>query len=107
MLTTVAGLQSALLEQHLRSQDAELLPEMSQLSQPDIPSSAASSFLLVPHTSSDHEVPFMLDQESRTVVNELWIEKIITTKTFVNPSTNPAYGTFHYPIDGMFTIQGA
>lgn len=63
--------------------------------------SAGHRFLLVPHTSSNDDIPSTPNQApSITVVTDLWIERCLHKKHYVSPGANVTNTLFQHSIPG-------
>ena len=94
-------LQANVLVRHLESHDAETVPELNQLSQRSASAGEDSAFLLVPHTSSETDIPSTRDSLPRpTIVTDMWIELCLHRKRYVQPNAHITSSPFRYPSAG-------
>ncbi|MCJ1388157.1 hypothetical protein MMC18_001002 [Xylographa bjoerkii] len=90
------------LQHHLRSHDAEIIPNLDEFSRQPMPVEDDSAFLVVPHTSSEHDIPSTPDSTPRPiVVTDLWIELCLHRKRYVHPQANITNSPFRYPVPGF------
>ena len=62
-----------------------------------------AAFLVVPHTSSQHDIPSTPDPIPKPiVVTDMWIELCLHRKRYVHPQANITNSPFRYPVPGMF-----
>ena len=93
--------QTTVLEHHLRAHDAEILPSLDDFSQQPMPTEDDSAFLVVPHTSSEHDIPSTPDPVPKpTVVTDMWIELCLHRKRYVHPQVKITNSPFRYPVPG-------
>ncbi|MCJ1247402.1 hypothetical protein MMC30_004616 [Trapelia coarctata] len=96
--------KTEVLERHLRFNEAEILPEITQLTEASPMALENSSFLLVPHASSERDIPSTPTPDPRpqpTVVTDMWIERCLHQKEYVQPSANVTNSPFPHPIPGF------
>ena len=75
-----------------------------QLSQASTPARNDPGYILVPHTSSERDIPSTPDPDSQpTVVTDMWIERCLHKKAFVNPKDNVTNSPFQFPVPGMLS----
>ena len=95
--------QTAVLEHHLRSHNAEIVSSLDNFSRQAIPGEDEATFLVVPHTCSEQDIPSTPDTVSKlVVVTDMWIELCLHRKRYVHPQANLTSSPFRYPIPGTF-----
>lgn len=90
-----------LLRQHLESQDAEVDSDASTFSQQSATADVNASFTIIPHSSSDEDVSSTPQLAGNKLVTELWVEKCLHSKTFIEPQSEPVHGPFRHPVSGF------
>lgn len=88
-----------LLRQHLESQDAEVESDAMVFSQQSATSDSDKCFTIIPHSSSDEEVNSAPQLTGTQLVTELWIEKCLHSKAYIEPQ--PLHGPFKHPVPGF------
>ena len=72
-----------------------------QLSPASASTSDDTTYVLVPHTASEHDIPSTPDSTSQPkVVTDMWIERCLHKKTFVQPKDNITSSLFRFPVPG-------
>ncbi|MCJ1401207.1 hypothetical protein MMC11_004419 [Xylographa trunciseda] len=90
------------LEHHLRSHDAEVFTHLDDFSRQRMAAENDSVFLVVPHTSSDHDIPSTPHPVPKPiVVTDMWIELCLHRKRYVHPQANVTSSPFRYPVPGF------
>ncbi|MCJ1437920.1 hypothetical protein MMC27_007307 [Xylographa pallens] len=90
------------LEHHLRSHDAEILSSLDDFSRQPITVENDAAFLVVPHTSSEHDIPSTPDLFPKPlVVTDMWVELCLHRKRYVYPQANITNSPFRYPVPGF------
>lgn len=102
--------QNSILAKHLISHGAELLPDVVQLFSL-AGADADHRILLVPHTMAASMIPSTpLGMSQPTVVTDMWVERCLHRKGFVNPQLNATSTPFQtFPISGtalFHTLRG-
>ena len=66
-----------------------------------------TGYLLVPHTSAFEDIPPIPDTRPKpTVVTDMWIERCLFRKEFVQPQTNVTNTVFpRFPIPGAYPMD--
>lgn len=95
------SLQTTVLQHHLRSHDAELLPSLEQLP-PARNHTEEPYFLLVPHQMLKSDVPIIPSTLKQPLVaTEMWVERCLLRKTLVKLEDHITNTPFEqYPIPG-------
>ncbi|MCJ1281507.1 hypothetical protein MMC26_000827 [Xylographa opegraphella] len=97
--------KTGVLEHHLRSHDAEIISNLGDLSRQPMPLEDDATFLVVPHTSSDHDIPTMPNLVPKPiVVTDMWIELCLYRKRYVHPQANITNSPFRYPVPGFESL---
>ena len=91
--------QVSILEKHLYSHDAEILSDMTQLSHTS-ETTSESELIIVPHTSSNSDIPPTPNPSAQEIVTDFWVEKCLHRKEFVDPSSSITNAPFQFPIPG-------
>jgi len=101
--TTNVVSQTSILQNHLSSHDAEITSSLLELSQPGTSNGLSETYLIVPHTSSQSDIPSTHDSSSQpTTVTDMWIERCLHRKAFVQPQDNVTSTPMsRFPICGM------
>ena len=73
---------------------------MTQLSRTLEPTAPDSELVIVPHTSSDYDIPSTPNPSTQKVVTDFWVEKCLHKKKFVDPTTSITNVPFKFPITG-------
>lgn len=102
--------QNSILAKHLISNGAELLPDVVQLFSL-AGADANHRILLMPHTMAASMIPSTPPGMSQpTVVTDMWVERCLHRKVFVNPQLNATSTPFQtFPISGtalFHTLRG-
>ncbi|MCJ1478849.1 hypothetical protein MMC13_007533 [Lambiella insularis] len=94
--------EAKVLEHHLLSHNAEILPELCDFARGAASISEDSAFLLVPHTSSERDIPSSPDPIYQpAVVTDMWIELCLYKKRYLRPQANITSSPFRYPVPGF------
>ncbi|MCJ1377058.1 hypothetical protein MMC17_000148 [Xylographa soralifera] len=90
------------LEHHLRSHDAEIISSLDEFSRQSIPIGDDAAFLVIPHTSSEYDIPSTPHPIPKPIiVTDMWIELCLHRKRYVHPQANLTNSPFRYPVPGF------
>ena len=100
-------LQAPILKRHLESHDSEIVSDVTELYETSDAVEPASH-IIVPHNASQNDVPPTQDPSSQvmSIVTDLWVEKCLFRKKYIDPTTNVAYAPFQWPLQGISCPKG-
>lgn len=79
-------LQTAVLQEHLRSHGAEIIDDFADLSRTSEPGLRGDCHLVIPHTMSALDTTLNLEEKDQlTVVTDMWVERCLYQKRFEEP----------------------
>ena len=83
------------------------MSDLSQLSQLPLSASNDGAYVVVPHTSSDHDIPSTPDPMPQPIaVTDMWVERCLHRKEFVSPQANVTSTPFRrFPIPGITDMR--
>ncbi|MCJ1310111.1 hypothetical protein MMC25_003772 [Agyrium rufum] len=94
--------QTSILEGHLRSHGAHVLSTLFQLKEPRGSRGSAESYLVVPYSSTESDLPPGFDRSrGPAVVTDLWIERCLYQNEYVPYEANITSTLFSHPITGF------
>ncbi|KAI9876724.1 MAG: hypothetical protein M1830_005860 [Pleopsidium flavum] len=87
--------RTSILQNHLSSHNAEITSSFLELSQHGTPNGLLETYLIVPHTSSQSDIPSTPDSSTQpTTVTDMWVERCLHSKIFVQPRDNVTSATY-------------
>ncbi|KAL8709997.1 MAG: hypothetical protein Q9220_005268 [cf. Caloplaca sp. 1 TL-2023] len=96
------GKKTSILQKHLHSHAAEILPKFSAFT-PAVMPAPDNEFLLVPYDSPPDQIPRILEHVHQpVVVTDMWVERNLHRKQFIRPQENITNQPFkRFPIPGF------
>ena len=83
------------------------MSDLSELSQLPLSATNDGAYVVVPHTSSGHDIPSTPDPMPQPIaVTDMWVERCLHRKELVSPQANVTSTPFRqFPISGITDIR--
>ncbi|THC88890.1 hypothetical protein EYZ11_011659 [Aspergillus tanneri] len=99
--------QANVLRHHLSFNGAQLVGSLSEFSRPEIPKRGNGLYIIVPHKTSQDQIPSTDDLAFECeVVTDMWLERCLDAKALISPESHVANTPVrNFPIEGFREIK--